>query len=137
MFSQEEIDAVLNDAQVAVDTLAEDVGAATAHRAPEPAIRGAVSNAVVANASRGERIQKLRVPVLVRLAQRRLHLNEILKMTHGTILEFDQCVDLELDLMVNNRKIGSGVAVKVNEHFGLRINRIGSPADRVHSLGRI
>ncbi len=136
MFSQEEIDAVLNDAQAAVDTLVEDVGASPAHSAPEPAIRGDATNAVVGNASRGERIGKLRVPVLVRLAQRRLHLNEILKMTHGTILEFDQCVDFELDLMVNNRKIGSGVAVKVNEHFGLRINRIGTPADRAQSLGR-
>ena len=136
MFSQEEIDAVLNDAQVAVDTLAEDVGAAPAHRAPEPATSGSVAKIVAFNTTRSDRIQKLRVPVLVRLAQRRLHLNEILKMTHGTILEFDQCVDNDLDLMVNNRKIGSGVAVKVNEHFGLRINRIGTPADRAASLGR-
>lgn len=130
MFSQDEIDTVLNEAQQAVTTLAEDIGAApSAHQSDGTALRTAPASPKAA------RIARLRVPVLVRIAERRMPLDEVLKMTPGTILEFERAVDSELDLMVNNEKIGSGVAVKVNEHFGLRINRIGSAAQRVHSMG--
>ena len=130
MFSQDEIDAVLNDAQQAVTTLAQDIGT-------EPAAHQSHGTAplTIPASSKAARVTKLRVPVLVRVAERRMPLDEVLKMTPGTILEFERGVDSELDLMVNNEKIGSGVAVKVNEHFGLRINRIGSAAQRVHSLG--
>ena len=55
----------------------------------------------------------------------------------GTILEFDRTVDQELDLMISNRQIGCGVAVKVNEHFGLRITYIGDVKERINSLGAI
>jgi len=81
------------------------------------------------------RILRIRVPVVVRLAQRSMVLNEVMKLTPGTILEFDRTVDSELDLLVNNHPIGSGVAVKVNERFGLRINRIGNLAQRIASFG--
>ncbi|MBI5762465.1 MAG: FliM/FliN family flagellar motor switch protein [Planctomycetes bacterium] len=130
MFSQDEIDTVLNDAQQAVTRLAQDIGTEPeAHEA-----RGTAALTVPAS-SRAARIARLRVPVLVRVAERRMPLDEVLKMTPGTILEFERSVDSELDLLVNNEKIGSGVAVKVNERFGLRINRIGSAAQRVQTLG--
>ena len=59
----------------------------------------------------------------------------IMKMGPGTILEFDRTVDEELDLMINNCKIGAGVAVKVNEHFGIRITKIDTVQERIDSLG--
>lgn len=78
---------------------------------------------------------RLVVPVRVHLAQRPMPVNEILKIMPGSILEFEQSVEDELALMVNNREIGRGVAVKVNEHFGLRITSIGDVASRIRSLG--
>jgi hypothetical protein len=35
---------------------------------------------------------------------------------------------------VNNHQIAFGVAVKINERFGLRITRIGTPRQRLSSL---
>ena len=61
-----------------------------------------------------------------------------LVLTHGwpgSIIEFDKLGDSELDLMINNRVIGQGSAVKVGENFGLRIQTIGRVDDRIRSMG--
>lgn len=145
MFSQEEIDAVLRDAQSAVDELSNDVQglsspAATATAQPPataPRSSAASSQPVARRTEkRIQRILKLRVPVRVRVAQRPMRLNDILKIMPGTILEFERDVEKELDLMVNNHQIGSGVAVKVNERFGIRITAIRNVKARIDSLRR-
>ena len=82
-----------------------------------------------------DRILGIQVPVVVRLAERAIPVSEVLKMSPGTILEFDRTVDMDLDLLVNNHQIGSGVAVKVNERFGLRIQKLGDLGERIRSLG--
>ena len=145
MFSQEEIDAVLRDAQAAVDDLSNDVqdlgssgssSSSPASRAT-PAGRGQAAPVVQKGARpsrRIERILRLRVPVKVRVAQRQMPLGEILKIAPGTILEFDRDVEEHLDLMVNNHQIGSGLAVKVNESFGIRITSIRNVKSRIDSL---
>ncbi|MFQ5500985.1 MAG: FliM/FliN family flagellar motor switch protein [Phycisphaerae bacterium] len=141
MFSQDEIDAVLKDAQEAVDTLAGDVdamGDSTAVQAtPAPAGPPPAQPAAAPRSPTLDRILKLKVPVRVRLANRSMLVSEIMNLGPGTILEFDRTVDQELDLMISNRQIGCGVAVKVNEHFGLRITYIGDVKERINSLGAI
>ena len=130
MFSPQEIDAVLTQAQSAVDSLAQDVGVL-----PPPV---AIPTGPVADDSalspRVGHILKIRVPVAVRLAEREMALSDILALGPGTILEFNRLADSELDLMVNNQQIGCGVAVKVNERFGLRINQLGNVRERIRSL---
>jgi flagellar motor switch protein FliN/FliY len=78
---------------------------------------------------------KVRVPIVVRLVERRMRVSEVLRFAPGTILEFDRTVADELDLVVGNRVVGQGTAVKLNEHFGMRINRIGGVRERIESLG--
>lgn len=81
------------------------------------------------------RMLRIRVPVIVRLADRLMALGEIMKVSPGSIIEFDKLGDSELDLMINNRVIGQGSAVKVGENFGLRIQSIGRVDDRIRSMG--
>ncbi len=150
MFSPEEIDSVLKSAQHAVDTLAEDVGrlqaAVAVGNAPASSINEAFANAAPFSASRAttsvrrtpgklDRILKLKVPIVVRLAQRSMSTSEIVKMMPGTILEFDRTVHEQLDLMINKTPIGRGAAVKVNECYGIRITSIASVQNRIDSLG--
>ncbi|MCB9853704.1 MAG: FliM/FliN family flagellar motor switch protein [Phycisphaerales bacterium] len=145
MFSQEDIDAVLRDAQQAVDELAQDVGqlhggdSTPSHAPSGTAVAARPAQATVAPprpvGAHVKRILKLKVPVIVRLARRNMLVSSIMKMGPGTILEFDRTVDEELDLMINNCKIGAGVAVKVNEHFGIRITNIDTVEERIDSLG--
>jgi flagellar motor switch protein FliN len=152
MFTQEDIDAVLNNAQAAVDSLAAGVDdlarpSPTARLSLRPEPMPPFSPAAVqptpqpitfaqvpSEKARVERIRRLRVPVVVRLAQRRMPLSEVMKIVPGTILEFDRTVDHELDLLVNNHQVGAGVAVKVDEHFGLRVTYVGNLKQRIQSL---
>ena len=62
-------------------------------------------------------------------------LSEILNLTSGAIIEFEKSSDGELDLLINNKCIGHGQAVKVGENFGLRITDIGSVQERIRAMG--
>ncbi|MEX2389955.1 MAG: FliM/FliN family flagellar motor switch protein [Phycisphaeraceae bacterium] len=79
-------------------------------------------------------ILKLRVPVIVRIGQRKMSLDDILALGPGAIVELSKSADDELDLLVNNKSTGTGSAVKVGENFGLRLTAIGSPRERIAAL---
>ena len=152
MFTQEDIDAVLNQAQTAVDALAQDVDDLADKPSPDlqlgPASSGpppVIGSSAAPPAwearlpppsAQIDRIRRLKVPVVVRLARRRMSLGEVMKVVPGTIVEFTQTVDKELDLLVNNHQIGAGVAVKADEHFGLRVTVVGDLRKRIQSLSR-
>ena len=81
------------------------------------------------------RILHIEVPVIVQLAERELDMQEILNLNVGSVIEFDKRFDAELGLIVTNRQIGLGQAVKVGENFGLRVTRIGTVYDTIQALG--
>ncbi len=90
-----------------------------------------------ASPSEGElrRILHLEVPVIVKLAERKLSLQEVLRLGAGAIIEFSKSSDEPLELMINNKSIGFGDAVKVGENFGLKISQIGDVKQVIRSLG--
>jgi flagellar motor switch protein FliN/FliY len=81
-------------------------------------------------------ILKLSVPVIVQVGQRSMPLDDILALGPGAIVELTKSAEEELDLLVNNKQIGRGTAVKVGENFGIRITKIGTPRQRVEALGQ-
>lgn len=83
-----------------------------------------------------QRILRIRVPVIVKLAERRMNVQDVLKLNIGSIIEFDKGSDDPLELMVNNRSIGVGVAVKVGENFGLKVTAVGDVRALVEAMGR-
>ena len=78
---------------------------------------------------------RLEVPVIVRLGERMMTLGEVIGLAPGAIIELPKTSEAELDLMVNNKQIGTGTAVKVGENFGLRITYIGDVRERIAALG--
>jgi flagellar motor switch protein FliN/FliY len=78
-----------------------------------------------ATAAEVKRILNLQVPIIVRLAERKLNVNEVMRLGTGAIIEFFKSSDEPLELLVNNKVIGVGEAVKVGENFGLRLTRVG------------
>jgi len=97
---------------------------------PRPVPTGSKASADV------QRIMRIRVPIIVRLAQRRQSVSEIRRLSLGMMIEFERSVHEHLELLVNNRTIGRGEAVKSGDKFGLRVSEITSPIERVTSLGR-
>ncbi|MCL4210380.1 MAG: FliM/FliN family flagellar motor switch protein [Phycisphaeraceae bacterium] len=80
-------------------------------------------------------ILRLEVPVIVRIAERSMGLSDVLNLVPGSIIEMNKSVEEDLDLLVNNKVIGRGVAVKVGENFGLKVTRLGTQQQRVDALG--
>ena len=82
-----------------------------------------------------QRILRLEVPVIVKLAERKLNMAEVLRLGVGAIIEFAKSSDEPLDLLINNKPIGVGEAVKVGENFGLRITQVGDVKTVIKSMG--
>lgn len=82
------------------------------------------------------RILDIEVPVIVQLAERTLPLSEIVNLTSGAIIEFDRSAESPLELMINNKCIGHGQAVKVGENFGLRVTGIGTVRERIKAMSQ-
>ncbi len=82
-------------------------------------------------ARNSEQIRQLEVPVIVRLGEKDMTMKEVLGMVPGAILELPRSADSELELVVNNKVIGCGIAVKIGENFGIRVTYLGDMANRV------
>ncbi len=80
-------------------------------------------------------ILKLEVPIVVRLGERIMDVSDVLGLVPGAIIELPKNAESELDLLVNNKAIGCGVAVKVGENFGLKLTYIGDAAARILAMG--
>ena len=133
---QDEIEALLAQAE----TLASDAEAGSAKsqpvRATPPTPAPPKPSLVIDATPEVARILKIRVPVIVQLASRRMNIEAVRKLSLGMIIEFSKPIDDPLELLVNNHPVGFGDAVKVNEHFGLRISRIRDAATRIKSMGK-
>lgn len=79
-------------------------------------------------------ILALEIPLIVEIASRRMSLSEAVNLSHGAIIEFPKNSDGALRILVNNKPVGSGSAVKVGENFGVRVAQVGDIAERVDAL---
>ncbi|UCG16885.1 MAG: FliM/FliN family flagellar motor switch protein [Phycisphaerales bacterium] len=142
MISQADIDALLasaGDLAQAIEDGGSSDGVATGPPEPSPTSPPGAPDmeqpATVEHPPEVARIMRMKVPVIVTLVERDLTLSGILAWTAGSIIEFDTPSNSELHLVIANKEIGRGHAVKVGENFGLRINRINNLTDRIHAMG--
>ncbi len=82
-----------------------------------------------------EAILRLEAPIIVQIGQRSMPVEGVLSLAPGSIIELPKGSDEELELLVNNKPIGLGIAVKVGENFGLKISYIGDLKARVVAMG--
>lgn len=78
-------------------------------------------------------ILRLEVPVVVRLGERAMTVREVLDLIPGSIIELPKTAEDELDLLVNEKRVGRGTAVKIGENFGIRLSAVGDLAARVEA----
>jgi flagellar motor switch protein FliN/FliY len=76
----------------------------------------------------------LEMPVTISFGGTRLPLNEIAKLTTGSIVELNRTVAEPVEIVVNNRSIARGEVVVVEGNFAVRINQVMSRHDRLRSL---
>ena len=78
---------------------------------------------------------KIKIPVVVTLAEKRQSLDQIMELGPGSIIQFEKSCEEMLQLDVGGRAVATGEAVKVGDKFGLRINAITMPDERFERVG--
>ncbi len=131
---QSEVDALLAEAELLATEVSGEPAPAPAP-APTTAIPGPPTPLPEDLPVELRRILQLEVPVIVQLADRYMEMADVLALNVGSVIEFDRKFDAELELVVSDRQVGLGHAVKVGENFGLRITRIGTIYNTIRALG--
>ena len=83
-----------------------------------------------------ESILELEVPVIVQIACRAMSVEEVTAIAPGAIIELPKLADDDLEILVNNKVIGTGTAVKVGENYGVRVSFVGDLRERIGALGK-
>ncbi|HIJ59114.1 MAG TPA: flagellar motor switch protein FliN [Nitrospirae bacterium] len=68
------------------------------------------------------------------IGKTKILIQELLQLGQGSVIALDKLAGEPMEVFVNNKLIGRGEVVVVNEKFGIRVTDIISPADRVHQL---
>jgi flagellar motor switch protein FliN len=76
-------------------------------------------------------ILHVEVPVVVTLASKRMKIDQVLRLVPGAMIQFDKPCDSPMTLEVSGQPIAEGEVVKVGDKFGIRINEISRPAERL------
>ena len=82
-------------------------------------------------------ILNLSVPVIVQIGDRSMPLENVLALVPGAIIELPRNADDPLDLLVNNRAVGKGQAVKIGENFGIRMTAVGTSQQLVEAMAAL
>jgi len=78
----------------------------------------------------------LQLVLSIELGRTTMMIRDILRLSRGSVIEFDKLVSEPVDVLVNGRKIAEGEVVVIDKHFGIRITSLVDPSDRLRSLRR-
>lgn len=73
--------------------------------------------------------------VTVELGRTSMIINKMLQLTQGSVVELDKAAGEPVEIFVNDKLLGKGEVIVVNERFGVRITEIISQADRIKNIG--
>jgi flagellar motor switch protein FliN/FliY len=72
--------------------------------------------------------------VTVELGRARMTIENLLKLTQGSVVELNQTISEPLDILVNNKLMARGEAVVVKDKFAIRIVDVVSQERRIENL---
>ncbi len=79
-------------------------------------------------------IMDVRLPVRVRIGERKMLLKDVLSMDIGSVIELNQLANDPLDILVGDKVIAQGEVVIVDGNFGIQISEIGTKRERLEKL---
>lgn len=76
------------------------------------------------------------IPVRIRavLGRTKLPIENVLRLTNGSIIELDTLEGEPIEVLANDTLIARGEVVVVGEQFGIRITEIATPVERINSV---
>jgi flagellar motor switch protein FliN/FliY len=74
------------------------------------------------------------VTLSMEIGRTRVSIQDLLQLAKGSVVELDRMAGEPLDVLVNGTLVARGEVVVVNDKFGVRLNDVISPVDRVQTL---
>lgn len=72
--------------------------------------------------------------VTVELGRTSMIINNLLQLTQGSVVELNKAAADTVEIYVNNKLLGKGEVIIVNDRFGVRITEIISQAERIKNM---
>ncbi|TQR29349.1 flagellar motor switch protein FliY [Campylobacter sp. MIT 99-7217] len=79
-------------------------------------------------------IMDVRLPVRVRIGNKKMLLKDVLTMDIGSVVELNQLANDPLEILIGDKRIAYGEVVIVDGNFGVQITDIGSKKERLEQL---
>lgn len=79
-------------------------------------------------------IMDVRLPVRVRIGNKKMLLKDVLTMDIGSVVELNQLANDPLEVLIGDKRIAYGEVVIVDGNFGVQITEIGSKKERLEQL---
>jgi len=114
--------------------LSEHEGAGGA-QAPAFAELGGSATAAPSGSQNLDFLLDIPLDVTVELGRTSMIINKMLQLTQGSVVELDKAAGEPVEIFVNDKLLGKGEVIVVNERFGVRITEIISQADRIKNIG--
>jgi len=81
-----------------------------------------------------ELIQNVAVSISVEVGRASLRIRDLVRLGQGSVIELNRVAGEPLDVCVNGTVIARGEVVMVNDRYGIRLNQVVDPEDRVKQL---
>ncbi len=118
---------------MSTDSHDSEVQAATmSNLSPKPAL--AMASAESSKQFSLDMIMDVSVSLSIEVGRTRMSINELLKLSQGSIIELDRMAGEPLDVLVNGTLVARGEIVVVKEKFGIMLTEVVSPEERVRRL---
>jgi flagellar motor switch protein FliN/FliY len=75
------------------------------------------------------------VEISVEIGRTKMSIGELLALSKGSIVELNRLAGESVDVYVNEKLLGKGEIVVVNERLGVRVTEIVTPKEIVQKLG--
>lgn len=76
----------------------------------------------------------IELPITVRFGETQMTLESLARLGPGSMIDLDRTPDDPVELLVNGHLVARGQVVVVSGCYGVRINEVVSPADRLRTL---
>lgn len=104
-------------------------------QAPAFAELGSTTTTAPAGSQNLDFLLDIPLDVTVELGRTSMIINKMLQLTQGSVVELDKAAGEPVEIFVNDKLLGKGEVIVVNERFGVRITEIISQADRIKNIG--
>jgi flagellar motor switch protein FliN/FliY len=80
-------------------------------------------------------LMDIQVEITVEIGRAKMPIGDLLALAKGSIVELNKIAGESVDIFVNDKLLGRGEIVVVNERLGVRVLEIVTPKERVQGLG--